>query len=106
MSIGSYGLVVTTLKFDDKVLTTPDSELLQNGQVNLKIRYFGCGNAIGVTRINSGGHYDRLPYPFKPSWGAREWVAILSHTIIPVISVLGYVYFVFLKEPKKENNEK
>jgi hypothetical protein len=44
---------------------------------NLQVVYFGLGSAFGVTRINSGGHYTRLPYLFTPSWNAKQWVFIL-----------------------------
>jgi hypothetical protein len=44
---------------------------------NLKIVYFGFGNAFGVTRISCGGHYTRLPYLFTPSWNTKQWAYIL-----------------------------
>ncbi len=95
MSIGTYGFGLTTVKFDDKVF--------DHGQGNLKIRYFGFANVLGVSRINASGHYDRLPYLFKPSWGAKELVAILSiHTSISMmvgLAILGYAFFTSVEDP-------
>ena len=61
-------------------MSVQDNALLKaqgDSKSNLQVLYFGFGIAFGVTRINSGGHYTRLPYLFTPTWNAKQWAFVL-----------------------------
>ena len=79
MSIGNIGLLLTTVEFNDNVLTKAQvaSGTGLPTSTGFRVTYFGFGHALGMSRINSGGSYTRLPYLFTPSWNAKQWTFIL-----------------------------
>ena len=61
-----------------------------------------------VTRINSGGHYTRLPYLFTPSWNTKQWTFILfanfaSMAIWVYLAVSFYVFVTELSDSESKN---
>jgi hypothetical protein len=107
-SVSNVGMLWTTVSFQDVALTRAQGDLKEN----LKVKYVGFGNAIGVTRINSGGHYTRLPYLFTPSWNAKQWTFILfgnfasmstSMVIWVFLAVCFYVFVMQLSDSESKN---
>ena len=94
--VANIGVLRTTVSFQDSALRMAQGD----SKTNLQVTYVGFGSAFGVTRINSGGHYTRLPYLFTPYWNAKQWAFVLFGNFA---STAMAVFLIFLFPEAFEN---
>jgi hypothetical protein len=89
-------------------VSVQDNALLKaqgDSKTNLQVVYFGFGSAFGVTRINSGGHYTRLPYLFTPTWNAKQWAFILVLNFV-CTAMWVVLFFLYVTTAQEKNSAK
>ena len=110
LCIGNIGLLLTTVEFTDNVLTKAQvaSGTGLPTSTGFRVTYFGFGHALGMSRINSGGSYTRLPYLFTPSWNAKQWTFILlvnSFAVLIPLLLVSAGWALLLSPPPAAHEE-